>query len=260
LTPRFTLPKSLVRIQSVPSRIPSIPNRLAGRRLPKVTLGAAAVAAVATAGIVSAVSVSSSPSSTASHAGAFSRAMDLRGAQHSGGGSRSSVESRSAHQAPARGHKAAPAKPAGPYRFYDSVTPSAFPPHSIVATYATGSYTVSPSQVAGQKSVIWIDVTGYDYNASALDVEPSDATPTLAASWAEHRLQAHPTELARIYTMLSEWPAVKAAVAKLPAKMRSHVRYWIADPTGYPHLVPGSSATQWYWGTGYDISTATARF
>jgi len=60
--------------------------------------------------------------------------------------------------------------------------------------------------------------------------------------------------------MLSEWPAVKAAVAKLPAKMRSHVRYWIADPTGYPHLVPGSSATQWYWGTGYDISTATTRF
>jgi hypothetical protein len=140
------------------------------------------------------------------------------------------------------------------------VTPSAFPAHSVVATYATGSYTASPSQVAGQKSVIWIDVTGYDYNASALDVEPGDATPTLAASWAQHRLQAHPTELARIYTMLSEWPAVKAAVANLPAKMRSHVRYWIADPTGYPHLVPGSSATQWYWGTGYDISTATPRF
>jgi hypothetical protein len=273
LTPRFTLPKSLVRIQSIPNRIPSIPHRLVGRRLPKATIGAAAVAAVATAGIVTGLSVGSAPSAAAKHAGNFSQALDLRGAQHAaGGGSHSSVESRSAHQAAgghatqakhqalARQHKAAPAKAAGPYRFYDSVTPSAFPPHSVVATYATGSYTVSPSQVAGQKTVIWIDVTGYDYAASALDVEPGDATPTLAASWAMHRLQAHPKAIARIYTMLSEWPAVKAAVAALPAKMRSHIRYWIADPTGYPHIVPGSSATQWYWGTNIDISTATPGF
>ena len=60
--------------------------------------------------------------------------------------------------------------------------------------------------------------------------------------------------------MRSEWPAVKAAVGKLPAKMRSHVRYWIADPTGTPHIVPGSDATQWYWGSSYDISKATPRF
>jgi hypothetical protein len=42
--------------------------------------------------------------------------------------------------------------------------------------------------------------------------------------------------------------------------MRSHVRYWIADPTGQPHIVPGSDATQWYWGSNVDISTATPRF
>ena len=60
--------------------------------------------------------------------------------------------------------------------------------------------------------------------------------------------------------MRSEWPAVQAAVATLPTRMRSRVRWWIADPTGYPHLVPGSDATQWYWGPRYDITTATPRF
>jgi hypothetical protein len=66
--------------------------------------------------------------------------------------------------------------------------------------------------------------------------------------------------VARIYTMRSEWPAVKSAVGALPASMQSHVRWWIADPTGVPHVVPGSSATQWYWGSNYDITTATPSF
>jgi hypothetical protein len=38
--------------------------------------------------------------------------------------------------------------------------------------------------------------------------------------------------------------------------MHSHIRWWIADPTGSPHIVPGADATQWYWGTGFDESTA----
>jgi hypothetical protein len=42
--------------------------------------------------------------------------------------------------------------------------------------------------------------------------------------------------------------------------MHSHVKYWIADPTGYEHIVPGSSATQWYWGQNYDISSVAAGF
>ncbi len=60
--------------------------------------------------------------------------------------------------------------------------------------------------------------------------------------------------------MRSEWGAVKSAVAALPDKMQSHIRWWIADPTGSPHVVPGAAATQWYWGSSYDISTATPRF
>jgi len=154
---------------------------------------------------------------------------------------------------------AAAARAGRPYLIYDSVTPSAIPAHHVIATYATGGYAVSPSRVAG-RHVLWIDTTGSDHAASVLDVEPGDATPSLAASWAYHRLNADPHALARIYTMRSEWSAVQAAVATLPAKMRSHIRWWIADPTGVPHLVPGSQATQWYWGSNYDITTATPQF
>lgn len=130
----------------------------------------------------------------------------------------------------------------------------------MVAAYANGNYAATPASVAGRGPVLWIDVTGTNYAASVLDVEPGDATPAQAANWAWHRLTAHSNALARIYTYRAQWPAVQAAVATLPAGMRSHIRYWIADPTGVPHIVPGSDATQWCWGQGYDISTATPRF
>ncbi len=147
-----------------------------------------------------------------------------------------------------------------PYLIYDSVTPSAVPGSRRIAAYATGNYAASSRQVAGHGPVMWIDTTGSDYAASALDVEPGDATPTLAANWARHRLAEHPHSEAVIYTMRSEWGAVKAAVDALPARMRSEVRWWIADPTGTPHIVPGANATQWYWGPNYDITTAAPGF
>ncbi len=171
-----------------------------------------------------------------------------------------------AHSATRTGH-AAPAlrvsrhaRPGRWYSIYDSVTPGAIPAHHAVATYATGNYAVSRHQVAGRRTVLWIDTTGYDYAASILDVEPGDATPTLAAQWAWHRLHRYPHSLARIYTMISEWPAVKAAVAGFPAPLRARIRWWIADPTGQPHIVPGADATQWYWGNSYDITLAKPRF
>jgi hypothetical protein len=46
----------------------------------------------------------------------------------------------------------------------------------------------------------------------------------------------------------------------LPQQMQARVHYWIADPTGYNHVVPGSDATQWYWGKNWDISTAMPGF
>jgi len=74
------------------------------------------------------------------------------------------------------------------------------------------------------------------------------------------RPAASPSAVARLYTFRNEWPAVQAAVATLPHEMQSRIRWWIADPTGVPHIVPGSAATQWYWGHNYDITTAKPGF
>ncbi len=165
-----------------------------------------------------------------------------------------------ASKARTRAHASARARPARPYLIYDSVTPTAIPPNKTVATYATGPYAVQAGQVAGRHHVLWIDVNGSDSRASALDVEPGDATPTSAAGWAWRKLHVNHNATAIIYTMRSEWPATQAAVGRLPSWMQSHVRWWIADPTGYAHVVHGSSATQWYWGSKFDISTALPGF
>jgi hypothetical protein len=164
-----------------------------------------------------------------------------------------------AHAAPAQ-HAPAPAAPAKPWIFYDSVTPTAIPAGQEVATYADGNYAATPASVAGRTHVLWIDTNGSDPSANALDIEPGDATPVGAAQWVDAKLSADHGATAILYTMISEWQDVKDNVAALPNWMQSHVRYWIADPTGVPHVVPGSNATQWYWGNNYDISTANPGF
>jgi hypothetical protein len=161
------------------------------------------------------------------------------------------------HPAPA---PAAPAEPAQPYLIYDSVTPSALPWGHQIATYVNGAYAPAPSAVAGRSDVLWIDTNGSDHWANALDVEPGDATPAGAAQWVYQKLSIQPNSVAIVYTMLSDWQAVKDNVATLPSWMQGKVRYWIADPTGYNHIVPGSNATQWYWGNSYDLTTAYPNF
>jgi len=235
-------------------------------------------AALNKAGVSATSSPSASPYSIAipSAAGrAGEHAGQAKGSGHPSSNAKAALANRAGGHAAASKHAAPPAKPAKqaahhrapaakpaakPYLMYDSVIPSAIPAHHVAAAYATGPYTASPSQLAGKGPVVWIDTIGNDPSASALDVEPGDATPQVAATWARNRLSSRPHAVARIYTMISEWPAVKAAVAALPQGMQSRVRWWIADPTGVAHLVPGSDATQWYWGSTYDISTATPRF
>ena len=146
--------------------------------------------------------------------------------------------------------------PAQPYQVYDSVTPSQIPAGQPVATYADGGYAVNPANVASRGHVTWIDTNGSDPKAAALDVEPGDATPSQAAAWTWNKLHGAAGQIAVIYTMRSEWPATQAAIATLPQAMQHQVRWWIADPTGVAHVVPGAQATQWYWGQNYDISTA----
>jgi hypothetical protein len=157
----------------------------------------------------------------------------------------------------------APSKPqtsSRPYLIYDSVEPSTVPAGQPVATYADGPFAASPYEVAGRSKVLWIDTNGSDPQASALDVEPGDATPGIAAQWVQEKLTAQPRATAIIYTSLGEWPEAEASIDTLPTSMQSHVKYWIANPTGTPHMIPGAAATQWYWGGTYDISTVEPGF
>jgi len=287
LIPRFTSPVSAFRSAErfIRSARFTRPTKLTLGRPTKLTLGAAAVTAVAASGIAAGFSATSGPA--VNNAAAVNRAV-TRVAPHADAPVKGKVSlnknaaakknAAAGHAGQANGsHAAAVAdrtkrrnhaasglqvllKTNKNYQMYDSVTPSAIPAHQVAAGYATGTYAASPSQFAGQRKVLWIDTIGSDPKASALDVEPGDATPGIAASWAQARLAHDPHAIARIYTMMSEWPSVQAAIHTLPSSMQARVRYWIADPTGVPHVVPGSDATQWYWGSGYDISTVTPRF
>ena len=165
-----------------------------------------------------------------------------------------------AASAPPAGQIAGKPAPTHPFLVYDSVVPSALPKGQVVAAYATGGRPAQPAELAGRGPVVWIDVVGTDPGADVLDVEPGCVSPAAVPGWVTQRLTAHPGTLAIIYTTIGEWPAAQSEVAGLPAAMRAQVRWWIADPTGYAHVVPGSDATQWYWGSSYDISTATPRF
>jgi len=216
-----------------------------------LALAGAAAATLAGAGAASAATVAGPAHAPAAAHSAARTTADTRT-----DGSRRTAQ----HTTTAAAHTAAPSsKPARPYEIYDSVTPSSIPAHHEIATYADGGYAVKPAQVAGKK-VLWIDTRGTDPKANALDVEPGDASPTQAASWTRQKLDVADNSTAIIYTMRSEWPSVRSAIDTLPSSMREHVRYWIADPTGVPHVVPGASATQWYWGSNYDITTANPGF
>lgn len=145
------------------------------------------------------------------------------------------------------------------YTIYDSTMPWLAPSSAPVAVYATGPYAATEAQASAHSSHLWIDTQGGDPKASALDVEPGDATPSEALTWARARL-AHKRVVATIYTDKGEWGATKAALNNLPGSEKPRVKWWIADPTGSPHIVPGADATQWSWTHSYDISMAKPGF
>lgn len=147
-----------------------------------------------------------------------------------------------------------------PVMFYDSVEPTFLPAGEAAAVYADGPFATSAAALAGHGNVVWIDVNGGDPDADALDVEPGDATATEAAAWASAKLTANPDSYAIIYTFRAAWPSVISAIGTLPSSMQSHVKYWIADPTGVPHILPGAAATQWAWGSRYDSDMAEPDF
>jgi hypothetical protein len=157
---------------------------------------------------------------------------------------------------------AAPApQPAPPSTtIYDSVTASSIPAGARAAVYSDGAYAASPAQVAGHPDTLWIDTNGSNTHANVLDVEPGDATPQQAATWVQQKLTANPNDTAIVYTFRADWQPTQQAISALPPQMQAHVKWWIADPTGVAHIVPGSDATQWYWGQNYDQSLANPGF
>jgi hypothetical protein len=212
-----------------------------------------AVATTGTAGAIAAVALAAPWAGAASSAAA------------SGPGPHATVKSAAVSDAAAKPAVAKPAaakpavKPTGPTTIYDSVTPTSIPAGQAEAVYADGAYQASSAQTAGHKTM-WIDTNGSNTRANALDVEPGDATPAGAATWVSAKLAKDPGSTAIVYTFKSDWSQTQSDIDALPSWMHSHVKYWIADPTGSRHILPGAAATQWYWGTNYDITAAHPGF
>jgi hypothetical protein len=159
--------------------------------------------------------------------------------------------------APAVAPAPPPAPMDAPVTMYDSAQASNLPASAgFVATYSNGSYAASPSSIPGHPNTVWIDVNGSNPNANALDIEPGDASPSQAAAW----VHANKNPVVILYSSVSTWDAVKQSVSTLSPQDQSRVRYWIADPTGVPHLLPGSAATQYAFQSNVDISMVRGDF
>lgn len=151
---------------------------------------------------------------------------------------------------------------------YDSTHPQTIPTDApIVAGYINGHYAWSPSDWARFPHSILLTISiSATTPADILDVERYDATPPRAPTWLRMNYfnacrPARPWQRTIYCSRLSTWPTVQSAISS--ALSSGHLStsqlpaYWIADhltpPT--PHLVPGSSATQYTdHATEYDLS------
>jgi hypothetical protein len=147
-----------------------------------------------------------------------------------------------------------------PYLIYDSTIPASIPSGKVDAVYADGWYAASPSQLPHPRSTLWIDITGADPSANVLDIERGGASIAEIQWWVSTRLDHHPHAIAVLYMAQHNWPLAVHEVDNLPGWMQNRVQYWIADPTGVPHILPGAAATQWEWDSHYDISSAQPWF
>lgn len=141
---------------------------------------------------------------------------------------------------------------------YDSTRPNLIPSSAaIVCVYINGRYAVDIAAVQKQfphARILEIDVLGNAPDASIKDVENFDIPVSSVQEVCMARFQKHPNALTRLYCNLSTWPGVKDQVRGLSEAAKSNIRYWIANPTEIAHLVPGSDATQYFWGSTFDQS------
>ena len=134
---------------------------------------------------------------------------------------------------------------------FDAVDVPAIPADAqTILAYIDGGYVTYAAVKARFPNARILTVTTNGKNrADICDVESGDATPAIAAAGV--RAGLYPT----VYSALSTRGALTAALWGL------EWNWYAADPTGVPHIVPGSVATQYAWpGYGspgnYDISLA----
>lgn len=131
---------------------------------------------------------------------------------------------------------------------WDAVEVEAIPASATtVIAYIDGGYNTLAACRARfpHAAILTATVTGRS-RATFCDVEYGDATPAIAAQGVRDGLYS------TVYSSLFTKPELDKALKGL------RWDWFAANPTGVPHLVPGSVATQYAWphqtGGNYDIS------
>ncbi len=143
---------------------------------------------------------------------------------------------------------------------YDAIAPLAerIPPTApVVAGYIDGAnvtdrWTDAQWNLFPHAVKIRIAVLASTNDGHVLDVENGDARPEDVPRWVTARLTHLPR--ATVYCGQSNWPAVKRALEPFP-NLAAYTDYWLADPTGTDHVLPGTIGTQWLWTPNFDQST-----
>ena len=129
---------------------------------------------------------------------------------------------------------------------YDSTNPQQIPTSApIVAGYIDGLYAWSPSEWALFPNAQHVTITVFGAaGARVADCESGDLTVKASALWAQREVSAgrRPT----IYSDTSSYSSIVAACNQIGVS-RGAWDWWAADPTGGPHLVASSVATQFAW-------------
>ena len=154
------------------------------------------------------------------------------------------------------------------YSMYDSAEPSAIPPTApIVAGYVDGLYAWKPADWARfpHATHVTIATGAASLLADVLDVENGDATPAEVPEWLAKRAYIGAPR-GVIYTSLSNWPNVTAAVERANVPASRTPMYWIAEWNGDPTIPQGAIAKQYrspvapFGGESpghYDVSSCT---
>ena len=143
------------------------------------------------------------------------------------------------------------------FTMYDAIHWQAIPADAeAVAGYVDGALSQWPPEAwqrfTAARVVLHISTWGPRNLGDCLDIETGDSTPEEARPWALNAM-ARGVVRPKLYMGLWDLAKVKALCADLPCL------YWVANPTGTPHIPDGADACQWGWnqtvtGGDYDLS------